>query len=88
MAFCQRGREQGEIHSLYYTLAVHRRARHRPPSIKAGGETGGTSKEQENSKVSVLGIMPVSHYRESPGDPPSLCSNSRGIHRGSTRDLF
>ena len=28
-------------------------------------------------------LMPVSHYRGSPQDPPSLCSNPRGIHRVS-----
>ena len=31
-------------------------------------------------------FMPVSHYRGSPQDPPSLCSNSRGILRGSSGD--
>ncbi len=33
-------------------------------------------------------LMPVSHYNESPGDPPSLCSNSRRIPRGSAGDLL
>ena len=36
--------------------------------------------------VPLSTFMPVSHYRGSPQDPPSSCSNSRGIPKGSTGD--